>query len=100
MHTLATCKPNQKVGIDFIRSLLLQQILYPLAESGHSVWSNACVWHGALPRSDIYYSDSQRASVGGKQLTVQEAVEMFVFDDEHIEEIDAYSWPYNSECAF
>ena len=65
----------------------------------YSVWSNACVWHGAL-MSNMYISDKMRAAVGGQKLTIQEAVEKFVFEDEVIEEIDAYSWPYNSECAF
>ena len=71
--TLATCRPSQKVGIDFIRSLLMHK-LQGFVEKGHSVWSNACVWHGALPRNDIYYSDRQRASVGGQKLTIKEAV--------------------------
>ena len=97
--TLKTCRPSQKVGIDFIRSVMMHK-LRGFAEKGHSLWSNACVWHGALPRGNMYYSDRQRASVGGQQLTIQEAVEKFVFDDEVIEEIDAYSWPYNRECAF
>lgn len=48
----------------------------------------------------MYYSDKQRASVGGKKLTIQEAVEKFVFENERIVEIDEYTWPYNTACAF
>ena len=76
--------PSQKVAVDFVRSTLLHKVLYPLVEKGHSVWSNACVWHLGLSRSDVYYSEKQRAAVGGRQLTMQEAVEKFVFDEEVI----------------
>ena len=67
---------------------------------GHSVWSNACAWHGSIGVNAMYYSDKQRASVGGKKLTIQEAVEKFVFENERIVEIDEYTWPYNTACAF
>ena len=99
-YTLSECLPSQIVAIDLTRSFLLQKTLYPLSERGHSVWSNACVWNGALMKSSMYFSDKLRAAVGGRKLTIQEAVEKFVFEDEIIEEVDAYSWPYNSECAF
>ena len=85
MLTLEKCLPNQKVAIDKTRSFLMQKALYPLVENGHSVWSNACVWHTSLIRSNMYYSDMQRAAVGGQQLTIQEAVEKFVFNDEVIQ---------------
>ena len=41
-----------------------------------------------------------RASTAGRKLTIQEAVEKFVFEDEQVVEIDPYPWPYNAECAF
>ena len=79
--TLSECLPNQKVAVDLTRSFLLQKVLYPLAEKGHSVWSNACLWYESLMRSNMDFSDQQRAAIGGQQLTIQEAVEKLVFDD-------------------
>ena len=71
VDTLKDCLPNQKVGLDFVRSSLLMTVLYPLAEEGHSVWSNACVWHTGLPKTDIYSSDKIRSAVGGSKMTMQ-----------------------------
>lgn len=98
--TLKECEPAEIILMDALRMVLITQAFKKAVSLGTSVWSNACVWHSALPQSDIYYSDKQRASVGGLKLTAQEAVERFVFDGETIVEIDAYPWPYNAECAF
>ena len=71
--SLDTCTHNQKAGIDFVRSIIMMK-LKDFVENGHSVWSNACVWHSALPYSQLYYSDKQRAAIDGGKLTIQEAV--------------------------
>ena len=99
-YTFEKCKPHQLLPMDFTRSVLLEQVLYPLVKQGHSVWSNACVWHSVISENTIYFSDNQKASVQGKNITIQEALESYVFDNEKINEIDAYPWPYNRGCAF
>lgn len=60
--------------MDFLRSVLIQTVLEPFSKKGHSVWSNACSWSTSLQRTNIYYSDKQRAAVDGQSLTVSEAV--------------------------
>ena len=96
---MAECSSIEKLGLDLVRASFLENVISPIAEKGHSVWSNACTWHGIIMRNDQYYSENQRTA-SGEKLTIQEAVEKFVFDNEKIVEIDEYTWPFNTGCAF
>ena len=68
------CLPHELVMLDLIRNNLINKFLNPIFEKGHSVWSNACSWTSSLGESDMFYSDLQRAAIGGSQLTISEAV--------------------------
>ena len=94
------CSTMDILEMDIIRSNMMLNVLNPLEKEGHSVWSNACGWHVGLNREKIYNSDSYRAAMNGSRWTLMQAVEEFVFEGETVVEIDAYSWPYNTACAF
>ena len=72
--------------------------LNPLAEKGNSVWSNACGWHIGLLRDETYANEAFKTVDGS--MTIQQAVEDYVFKGKKFVNIDKYSWPYHRECAF
>ena len=85
--------------MDFWRAMLIQGILQPLVEQGHSVWSNACVWSSGLGRSYIYFSEANKVIRGVKR-SMNEAVDSYVLENQDIHSIDKYTWPTNRACAF
>ena len=69
-----------------------------LIKNGHSIWSPACSFHGTTIYSKDYNSYILKTSEN--DLTSQDAVEAFVFQDKGIVNIDQYPWPSNRRCAF
>ena len=60
--------------------MLIQDVLEPLAEKGHSVWSSACVWSAGLKKSDVFIYDV-KGYIAGIQIAMNKAVESFVLDN-------------------
>lgn len=66
-YTLKKCTPFQLVFFNLYRGVVKTQVMDPLLERGHSVWSIACSWHTGVFYSEIYYSNRQKAPYYGEQ---------------------------------
>ena len=66
--------------MDFWRAILIQDVLEPLVEKGHSVWSSACVWSAGLKKSDVYLYDIN-GYPAGIQISMNKAIESYVLED-------------------
>lgn len=100
-YTLKNCSSFDLVIFDLYRSVLSTQVVKPLIDGGHSVWSIACSWHSGIVYNDIYDSCKQKAPYyGSDKFTVKEAFESFVIDNKRIVAVDEYPWPSNKLCAF
>lgn len=66
--------------------------------SRNSVWTISCCAHSFACYEERYENNLVKIpAVEG--LTVKDAVEGFVFDDQRISSIDQVPWPYNVPCA-
>ena len=77
------------------RGVIKEVVMAGLIKKGHSVWSNACAWHGTTI-FDLYDSEVMKAPLADNtRITVKEATEAFIFKKEQVVAIDPYSWPFN-----
>ena len=98
--TPKNCTPPELLLLDYYRGLISTHVLGELAKKGHSIWSNACSWHGIAADSEIYDNWRVKAPFYGRRRTAKQAVEDFVFKDQRIMDIDQFPWPSNRMCAF
>ena len=94
------CTPPELLLLDYYRGLVSTHVLRELAKQGHSIWSNACSWHGIAIDSEIYDNWRVKAPFYGRRRTAKQAVEDFVFKDQKVMDIDQFPWPSNRLCAF
>ena len=96
--TLKKCSQPELLVLNFYRGLIGTHVFQDLIKNGHSVWSPACSFHGTTIYSKDYNSCLLKTSEN--DLTSQDAVEAFVFQDKGIVNVDQYPWPSNRRCAF